>query len=530
MSIHRDYSEEITRLAVQTLAENRVAVFIVSYNAERHIESVLDRIPNWVAKQLTEVFIIDDSSKDETVQKAVTAKWAAATAPLRVFKTPYNQGYGGNQRLGYLYAIAECFDIVILLHGDGQYAPEFMPEILAEYSRPAGADAVYGSRFMTKWGALKGGMPVYKFFGNRILTWIQNRIIGTRLNEMHSGYRSYRTSALKKIPFQANSLGFDFDSDIIIQFAAANLTIREVAIPTFYGDEICHVNGVKYAWACIKAAFQYRLMQLEIFYNPKFDIPNRTRKYTIKASPTSLHYRIRNLALPAGSQLLDLGGGDGSAVGLAHADRGVHLAVVDQFISVDDADGRRAARHPNLSQIAADLDGNWPAALGNRRFDTVFVLDVLEHMKSPEHTAQQIFSVMNSGGKLYASTGNIAYWVIRGIHLLGHFNYGRRGILDLTHTRLFTVGSFQRLLRNAGFRVDTVVCFGPPIADLANGRKGPLSFLDWTFFRLARMWKGLFGYQILIEATRPDSVETLMSQTFMDRRLPSTHPYTSRAS
>jgi glycosyltransferase involved in cell wall biosynthesis len=517
MAISRTYSEDVVRLATQTLKENRVAVFIVSYNAERHIESVLARIPTWVSEKLAEVFIIDDSSKDATVRKAVASDWSSGHAPLRVFKTPYNQGYGGNQRLGYRYAIAQGFEIVVLLHGDGQYAPEFLPDILAEYSRPSGADAVYGSRFMTKWGALKGGMPVYKFVGNRILTWLQNRIIGTRLSEMHSGYRSYRTSALKKVPFQANSLGFDFDSDIIIQFAAAGLTIREVAIPTFYGDEICHVNGLKYAWACIKAACQYRFMQLELFYNPKFDIPNRARKYTIKAAPTSLHYFIRHLALPADSPLLDLGGGDGSAVGLPHADRGIMTTVVDQYVSVNDEHGARAAVHPNLRQVASDLDGDWPASLPGQRFGTVFVLDVLEHMKSPEKTADQIFSVMKPGGKLYASTGNISFWVIRAIHMLGHFNYGRRGILDLTHTRLFTVGSFTRLLQNAGFRVDSVRCFGPPIADLAN-TGGLLGAIDRLAAWLARTWKGLFGYQILIEATRPDSVDSLMAQTFNDRR------------
>jgi hypothetical protein len=94
-------------------------------------------------------------------------------------------------------------------------------------------------------------------------------MIGTRISEMHSGYLSYRTSALKKIAFQANSLGFDFDSDIIIQFAAAGLTIREVPIPTYCGNEICYVNGLRYAWAYTKSALQYRLMQLEIFYDPK---------------------------------------------------------------------------------------------------------------------------------------------------------------------------------------------------------------------------------------------------------------------
>jgi SAM-dependent methyltransferase len=361
-------------------------------------------------------------------------------------------------------------------------------------------------------------MPLYKFLGNRILTWIQNKILGTSMSEMHSGYRSYRISALKKVPFRANSLGFDFDADIIIQFAAAGLTIREVPIPTFYGDEICNVDGVRYGWACLKAACQYRLMQLEIFYDPKFDLSKPKRKYTIKASPTSLHYNIRNLSLPAGSELLDLGGGDGSAVALAHADRGVNTTVMDQHIAVDDAEGRRSVNHPRLRQVAADLDGDWISAMGNSRFDTVFVLDVLEHMKSPERTIEQVFSVMSPGGKLYASTGNVAFWLIRGIHLLGHFNYGRRGILDLTHTRLFTVNSFRRLLKNAGFRIDRVSCFGPPVADLGCGRAGILLIIDRVSALLARNWKGLFGYQILVEATRPDSVETLMVQTFLDRR------------
>ena len=500
-----------------------MAVFIVCYNAERHIDGVLARIPGWISAQLAEVFVIDDSSGDATVQKAVAAPWAHAPAALKIFRTPYNQGYGGNQRLGFTYALAQGFDIVVLLHGDGQYAPEFLPDILAAYSRPARPDAVYGSRFMTRWGALRGGMPVYKFVGNRFLTWVQNRLIGTRLSELHSGYRSYRTAALRRVPFQLNSHGFDFDSDIIIQFAAAGLTIREVAIPTFYGDEICRVNGVKYAWACLIAAAQYRLMQAEIFYNPRYDIPNRARKYTIKHSPTSLHHFIRHLALPPGSALLDLGGGDGSAVGLAHADRGIQLVVVDQSIAMPDAAGERAAAHPNVHRLAADLDGDWPSALAGRRFATVFVLDVLEHMKVPEHAARQIFDVMAPGGKLYASTGNIAFWVIRCMHLLGFFNYGRRGILDLTHTRLFTVGSFARLLRNTGFRIDAVRCFGPPVADLSARASLPLRLVDRISATLARVWPGLFGYQILIEATRPDSIETLVEKTFVDRRAGKPH-------
>ena len=512
------YSDEIVRLAGDTLKNNRVAVFIVSYHAEKHIEKVLERIPPWVAESLAEVFIIDDSSKDATVTRAVSAQWGGNHAPLKVFTTPYNQGYGGNQRLGYLYAISQGFDIVVLLHGDGQYAPEYLPEILAEYSREGGADAVYGSRFMTKNGALRGGMPLYKFVGNRVLTWMQNRIIGSSLSELHSGYRSYRTSALKKVPFESNSLAFDFDSDIIIQFTAAGLSIREVPIPTFYGDEICRVNGIKYAWACIQSACQYRLMQLEIFYNPKFDIPNRARKYTIKQSPTSVHSYIRSRPVAAGSNMLDFGGGDGSAVSLHHADLGVNVTVMDQFISVDDEVGGVAAAHARLHQVQGNLDGDWPAALDGKRFHTVLALDILEHLLRPEHVAKQIFSVMEPGGKLYASTGNIAYVVIRFIHMIGHFNYGRRGILDLTHTRLFTVSSFRRLIQNAGFQINSIRCFGPPIADLTESSTGVLPTIDRFSAWLAQTWKGVFGYQIMIEATRPDSVETLMNRTFVDKR------------
>lgn len=520
----REYPEETLRLSSKTLQDNRVAVFVVCYNAERHINDVLERIPDSVVDQLAEVFVIDDNSSDKTVSEAASANWNKSETPLKIFRTPYNQGYGGNQRLGYLYAIAQKFDIVVLLHGDGQYAPEYLPDILAEYSRQENVAAVFGSRFLIRGGARHGGMPLYKLLGNRVLTWTQNRILGTTLSEMHSGYRSYRTAALQKIPFQHNSLGFDFDADIIIQFAEANLLICEVPIPTYYGDEICHVNGLGYAWACLKTASQYRLMQGEIFYTPKFDLPTRPRKYTVKASPTSLHYHIRHLSLPPESNLLDLGGGDGGAVAVAHAELGINTTVVDMVTAIDDDDGRRAAARDNLQQISADIEGDWPNPLGDQRFDTVFVLDVLEHMKSPERTANQIFSVMKPGAKLYASTGNIAFWVIRFMVLMGQFNYGRRGILDLTHTRLFTIRSFKTLLRDAGFRIDTVRCFGPPIADLDAGGSSALGLLDRFSSWLARTWGGLFGYQILIEATRPDSIETLMENTFVNRRNESNEP------
>lgn len=507
---------EIELLARRTLAENRVAVFIVAYNAERHIERVLQRIPAWVAESLAEIYIIDDHSSDDTIGVAGKIDWPAHYAPLRLYRTPYNQGYGGNQRLGYLYAIEQGFDIVVLLHGDGQYAPEALPHILAPYAE--GADAVFGSRFMDKGGARRGGMPLYKWIGNRILTRAQNMIVGARMSEMHSGYRSYRTDTLRHVPFTSNSLGFDFDADIIVQLHAAGAHIVEVPIPTYYGDEICHVNGMQYAWQCVKTALKYRLMQFEIFYDPKFDIRrHKPHPYTVKHAPTSLHYFIRNLPLAQDARLIDVGGGDGAATGQAMAARGLDVTCIDQY-----ANASGQADTPRIKQFVVDLDQPWQEQFQPEQYDVALALDVLEHLQSPERGAQEIFRCLKSGGKLYASTGNVAFLPLRLMLAAGWFNYGRRGILDLTHRRLFTVDSFRRLLKNAGYRVDRVLGFGPPLSDLAGDASGQssgqssslLPVVDRVMARLARAWPTLFGYQILIECTRTDSPADLMQQIF----------------
>src|SRR5262245_26406355 len=314
-------SNHVDELARRTLEKNRVAIFVVAYNAERHIEKVLKRIPAWIARSLVEIFIIDDHSSDNTVAVASELDWPSEYAPLHIFRTPYNQGYGGNQRLGYLYAIEQGIDIVILLHGDGQYAPEALPYILAPYAE--GADSVFGSRFINPMDAIKGGMPVYKWIGNRILTRMQNLILGAQMSEMHSGYRSYRTSVLRRIPFTSNSLGFDFDADIIVQLHAAGFRITEVPIPTYYGSEICHVNGLKYAWQCVKTSIKYRLMQYEIFYDPKFNIGCESKNVIPKNdAPTSLRYFIKQLPLAPGSSLIEIGRGNNRDLSQALTKRG----------------------------------------------------------------------------------------------------------------------------------------------------------------------------------------------------------------
>src|SRR5438552_3846958 len=170
------------------LRGQRVLIFIVAYNAETTIEKVLSRIPASLQSDDLEVLIIDDSSKDETFSSSLRYQQAHSDFKITVLRTPENQGYGGNQKLGYRYAIDNNFDIVALVHGDGQYAPEKLSSLLEPLVRRE-IDAVFGSRMIDKRAARAGGMPFYKWLGNKILTRFQNWMLGTDLSEFHSGYR-----------------------------------------------------------------------------------------------------------------------------------------------------------------------------------------------------------------------------------------------------------------------------------------------------------------------------------------------------
>ncbi len=227
----------------------KLLILVVAYEASAHIADVLQRtravLPQLPEGWSAEVLVSDDGSKDNTtdIAKAELEKLSLAG---RAVKLAVNQGYGGNQKAGYAYAIQHGCDAVILLHGDGQYAPELMPKLLMPFADD-GVEAVFGSRMTDYKQARAGGMPLYKMLGNIALTKLQNKLLGSSLSEFHSGYRIYRTRALAQIPFLDNANWFDFDTDIIIQLVRRGLRIHEVPIPTHYGDEVCRVNSVKYS-------------------------------------------------------------------------------------------------------------------------------------------------------------------------------------------------------------------------------------------------------------------------------------------
>ena len=242
----------------------KIGILIVAYNAQDTLAKVLDRIPSDFATQIDSILVCDDASTDDTHNVGLRYQ-SNSKLPLMVVRHQINLGYGGNQKTGYQWALKKNLDLVVLLHGDGQYAPEYLPQMVAPIVSGR-ADVVFGSRMITQGGARQGGMPLYKFVGNKILTTLQNRLAKVSLTEWHSGYRAYSVAALRKVNFLKNSRYFDFDSQIILQMIGARQRIVEIEIPTFYGDEISRVNGIKYGIKILIHTLKFRLSSNKSYF------------------------------------------------------------------------------------------------------------------------------------------------------------------------------------------------------------------------------------------------------------------------
>jgi len=485
----------------------RVLVFVVAYNAEETIKSVLSRIPARLADDYeVEILAIDDSSHDRTFEIGHSIELNGSLAfPLHVLFNPKNQGYGGNQKIGYHYAITHGFDFVALIHGDGQYAPEALPELLKPLS-DGKADAVFGSRMLDRGAARQGGMPLYKFLGNKILTRFQNRMLRTNLSEFHSGYRIYSIAALQKIPFDRNTNDFHFDTEIIIQLIKAGQRISELPIPTYYGDEICHVNGLKYAWDVAKATLKSRAHELSIFYDSKFDCAPESHSnayYELKLGYDSTHTATLDI-VPTGAKVLDLGCAGGYMSALLQKERGCQITAVDRF---------PLAANVRLHHfIQQDLNTGLPDVPFSD-YDYVLLLDVIEHLASPEAFVDRLRDSMKycTDTKVIISTPNVGFCIIRLMLLLGQFNYGKRGILDMTHTRLFTFSSLRQLLEQRGFNVSYSRGLPAPYP-VALGDNRLSRFLLALNSLCLRLLPGLFSYQILVQVELRPALEILLQR------------------
>ncbi len=497
----------------------KVLIFMVAYGAEKLIESTLSRIPEQLYDaDDVHILCIDDASKDRTAELASAWVKGRGYRNVTILRNPVNQGYGGNQKLGYRLAIEWGFDFVILLHGDGQYAPELLPMFIDTW-RTTDADVVIGSRMQSMRTARAGGMPIYKLFGNRTLTVIQNRLAGQRLSEWHSGYRAYSTSMLRRVPFEIDTNDFHFDTELLLQATYVDAKFVEFPIPTHYGDEVCHVNGMRYAKDVLIESAKFRLHKMGFLTTLKYQklvhpkVANRAlMRYTSHRMALD---RVRKLHPKT---LIDIGCGQGEAARECE-NLGIEVTGIDA-----------AEPLPGMMRhfVRADFERD-PIPIDVFANDVVLMLEVIERIANPEHFLLELRNTslnptpQSPNPKLILSTPNVAFAAMRLNLLLGRFNYAERGILEISHKRVYTKSTLVRLLRDCGYHIDSIEPVPAPFEVVMPPRFQRLGkFLAVIASILARVWPRMFAFQWLVVCQPKPGIQRLLSGA--ERPLTASYP------
>lgn len=242
------------------LEGKKVCVVMPAYNAEKTLEQTVAEVPRTI---VDDVVLVDDRSRDNTAD-------VARRLGLHTIVHEKNKGYGGNQKTCYTAALARGADIVVMVHPDYQYSPKLIPA-LASCIASGLYDVALGSRILGG-GSIKGGMPVYKYIANRMLTATENMLIGEKLSEYHTGYRAFSRRVLETLPLNENDDDFVFDNQMLVQAAYFGFKIAEVTCPTKYFDDASSINfqrSVKYGFGVLGAALDFRLAKMGI-RKPKY--------------------------------------------------------------------------------------------------------------------------------------------------------------------------------------------------------------------------------------------------------------------
>jgi glycosyltransferase involved in cell wall biosynthesis len=245
----------------------KIIVVLPAYNAEQTLEKTYNEIPFDI---VDEVVLVDDSSRDNTIEKALSM------GMKHVIQHETNKGYGGNQKTCYNKALALGGDIIIMLHPDYQYTPKLIHSMAYIIANDV-YQVVLGSRILGK-GALKGGMPYYKYVANRILTLVQNILLNEKLSEYHTGYRAYSRNVLESIDFNANSDDFVFDNQMLSQIFYAGFEIAEVTCPTKYFKEASSINlrrSIIYGMGVLKTSLIHFLQRNKLINNRIYKKPEK---------------------------------------------------------------------------------------------------------------------------------------------------------------------------------------------------------------------------------------------------------------
>lgn len=237
--------------------KRKVIIVMPAYNAEKTLEKTYRKIPKDIAD---DVILVDDGSLDKTLK-------VAKQLGIKAFKHPQNRGYGGNQKTCYTLALNEGADIIVMIHPDYQYDPSFTKELIEPILKGR-CGIMLGSRIRSRKEALAGGMPLYKYLGNRFLTFIENIALGQNLSEYHTGFRAFDKKVLLSLPFHKFSDDFVFDQQILISAIKEGFTIGEIAVPVAYFPEASSINfgrSIKYGLNTLQSILIFLLDSAGIY-------------------------------------------------------------------------------------------------------------------------------------------------------------------------------------------------------------------------------------------------------------------------
>ncbi len=243
--------------------QHKIIAVMPAYNAESTLAATVADIP---VGSIDEIILVDDGSKDRTVQ-------VAREMGLTIFEHPRNRGYGSNQKTCYRHALERGADVVVMIHPDYQYDSRVIPHAVG-FIELGICDVVVGSRIRSRDEALHGGMPKYKYFSNRFLTAVENMALGQNLGDFHSGFRVYRRQVLEQIPFERNSDDFVFDTQFLVQAVRYGFRLGDIPVPVRYFPEASSINfvrSVKYGLKTLAVVGQYWLDRLKVWRSPLFE-------------------------------------------------------------------------------------------------------------------------------------------------------------------------------------------------------------------------------------------------------------------
>jgi len=467
----------------------RVGLFLFGCFDADTVRRTIGGIPADLHPRLHEVVVMDDRAGAADLPGLVRGD-ASAKLDVVVHRNPREHGFGGARKAAFEYARLRRLDWAICLRADVDPPLQALHPLL-DALRASPDTLLLASRTVGGSVAGRAERPLWRRIAHGLWSGLLNRTLGLRIADYGTSFRAVPTSILERVPYLVNADDRQFDVQLLIQCRALGAPVREVPVAPGWNESRAPGEGLQHALRSLGTAVGYRLHQLHLIRRGRYFVDEGVH-YTLKHSEAGSHMQIVG-AIEPGSRVLDLGCSQG-LLAAPLAGKGVSVVGVDVRAPDEVAIGL-------AEYYQRDLEEPLELPTG-RSFDYVVCSDVIEHLRGRTELLRSARRYLREGGRLIISTPNVALWFYRLSLLIGRFEYGPRGVLDETHVHLFTRASFRRLVEKAGFHVvqERVTALPFEVVFESTGRSRLVRSVSRIYHALARLWPGLFAYQIILEA------------------------------